>query len=272
MEGNGVLRKVIGLLTDFGLQDPYVSIMKAVIMSRCSSVDFIDITHNVESFNLLSASYILYNSFKWFPKGTVFLVVVDPGVGSKRKALAVRTKRYFFVGPDNGVLYQSIIDDGVMDIRIIENKELLLRDISYTFHGRDVFAPIASWLACDGKLEAVGPRVAIDDIVKLEITGYELENTSTICAKVVHIDKFGNIAFSVKPDSTIKELLSTAKVFSINGLEGRIGKTFSDVPVGSLVMYINSFGFLEVAVNKGSAAEKLRVNIGDRVCLKIQQL
>ncbi len=264
------MKKIIGLLTDFGLLDPYVSIMKAVILKRCGSVDFVDISHNIESFNLISASYVLYNSFKWFPEETVFLVVVDPGVGSERKALAVRTKRYFFVGPDNGVLYQSIMEDGVIDIRVIENKELLLGDISYTFHGRDVFAPIAAWLACNNRLETIGPKIGIDNIVKLNIVGYRLVDTSTLCAKAVHIDKFGNVAFSIQLDKTIKELVSTAKVFKINGLKGYIGRAFSDVPPGSLVMYFNSFGFLEIAVNKGSAAEKLKVNVGDEVCLEMQ--
>lgn len=257
-------------MTDFGLSDPYVAIVKAVISNICPRASVIDISHEIRSFDILSAAYVLYNTYKWFPKHTVFLVVVDPGVGSEREPLAVRTGNYVFVGPNNGVLYPSIVADKVVGVRVISNRRLMLSEVSATFHGRDVFAPVAAWLACGGKLEAVGEELHPDKLVKLKLENYVMRaDRGELCSQVVHVDKFGNVALGIKSRKLVNYIRSKYKVFRLKGIEGYIGKTFSDVEEGSPILIVNSFGFLEVAVNKGSAEALLKVKPGDWVCMKL---
>lgn len=144
---------LVTLTTDFG--GHYLGIMKGVIKSRSPAAEVVELSSEVEPFDVKGAAFVLYSSYRYFPRGTIHVVVVDPGVGSARKAIAVRTKNYTFIGPDNGVLIPASNDDGIVEVREITNKTLLLREISSTFHGRDVFAPVAAFLAGGGKLEEV---------------------------------------------------------------------------------------------------------------------
>ena len=262
--------KLIVYMSDFGVQDPYVGIVHGVI-ERLSSgkVKVIDLTHEIKAFSILSGAYILYTSYKWFPPGTVFLAVVDPGVGTERKAVAVETTNYFFVGPDNGLLWPSIAEDGVMRAHSIENSDVFLKPVSASFHGRDVFAPAATLLALGVDITTLGPKVDPNKLVKLELK-QSCKEEGTITAKVVHVDRFGNVALGLE-ETCYKTLCSSEGVIVDAGdqsVEAKCMRVFSLAKSGELVFYINSLGFPELAVNLGSAAELLGIHVGDQVTIK----
>ncbi len=268
------LRKTIALLTDFGYKDPYVGLMKAVIYGINSEVNIVDITHDITSFSIQEASYILYVSYKYFPRGTIFLVVIDPGVGTKRRVLIIETNNYVFVGPDNGVLYQSALEDGIRNIIEVTNDKFFIKPTSNTFHGRDIFAPIAAYLSLGVDSNVFGKRISVDDIVKFELEVKELTGNK-VCGKVLYIDKFGNVVFNIKfKEYDLSRYYRRAKII-MNGLDGKmklvakIGKSFGDVKPGEPVVYVNSFNFIELGINKGSAAKTYSLSIGDSVCLEL---
>ena len=174
---------MIVLLTDFG-QSEYAGVMKAVIFNLYKTGNIVDLCHNISPGNIIEAAWILSNNYQYFPEGSVFCCVVDPGVGTRRKAISVRTKKYYFVGPDNGLLWETLKRQKVIDIRILEIPE----DASRTFHGRDVFAVAAANIAL-GRFETVG--VETQDIEKLELFSNENEGI------IVRIDTFGNIITNI---------------------------------------------------------------------------
>jgi S-adenosylmethionine hydrolase len=259
-------RRLIAFLTDFGWRDPYVGIVKGVIdrLSR-GKVRVIDITHDVPSFSIVAGAYVLYTSYKYFPPGTVFLVVVDPGVGTERRAVAIRTERYFFVGPDNGVLYPAAAEDGILEARIVSNETVFLKPVSRSFHGRDVFAPAATLVAMGVDMAALGPRIEPDELAKLSLR--EECRAERVRAKVVYVDHFGNVALGLR-EECVTSLCARGRV------EVRVGEklfsakclpVFSLAERGELVFYVNSLGFPELAVNLGDASSLLGVGIGDEV-------
>ncbi len=267
--------KYIAMLTDFGTIDPYVGLMKSVILKINPSINIIDISHDISSFSIRAAAYILLVSKDYFPQGTIFLVVVDPGVGSKRRAVVVKTRNYIFVGPDNGVLYPAIIDDGVLDIRVIENSKLFLKPVSNTFHGRDIFAPVAAWLSRGLPIDSVGRRIDINDIIELDFNIVKLSSIiidKTLCGEVIYVDKFGNIALNIRlPDFESLPYGRRVKIIANDRIfYAHTSRTFSLVRRGDIALYINSFKFLEIGVNMGNAAERLGVNIGDKICLEVE--
>jgi len=166
------MRQVITLLTDFGTRDYFVASMKGVILSINPDAVVIDITHDVPSFNVLKAAFILWATYRYYPRGTVHVVVVDPGVGTSRRALAIRSRNYYFIGPDNGVLTMAAEDDGVVEVREISNRSVMLGEVSSTFHGRDIFAPAAAHIGLT-RFEDYGPVVR--DYVKLTMPEPRLE-------------------------------------------------------------------------------------------------
>lgn len=266
--------KYIAVLTDFGSKDPYVGIMKSVILRINPYVKIIDISHDIPSFSIRAAAYILLSVRDYFPRNTIFLVVVDPGVGSKRRAIVIKTRRFIFVGPDNGVLYPVTIDDDVIDIRSIDNQNLFLKPVSYTFHGRDIFAPVAAWLSKGIVLDVIGDGIDINDIVKIDLGFIELRSINageTLCGEVVYIDRFGNVALSIR--ASTYDILPVGRFVEIKvdnrAFKAYSTKTFSLVKPGDLALYINSFRFLELGVNMGNAAKRMNVNIGDKICLTI---
>ncbi len=186
--------KIIALLTDFGTEDNFIGVMKGVILKINPEVTIVDITHQIGAHKVKKAAFLLYSSFSYFPKGTIFLVVVDPGVGSKRKALAVKTRNYYFIGPDNGVLFPSLEADGGGEVVEIMNKKYLLNPISSTFHGRDVFAPIAAYLSKGIKLEKLGRRIV--DIKELDLPQAKIRK-NTLIGEIIYIDSFGNLVTNI---------------------------------------------------------------------------
>lgn len=258
--------KLAAILTDFGLEDLYVAAMKAVAFDICPDIKIADITHAIPSFDIELAAFILYTVFRYFPRGTIFVVVVDPGVGSSRKAIAIATTNYIFIGPDNGVLLPAAKNDGIVDIRIIENEQLFRKPVSKSFHGRDIFMPVAAHIVCGTRLESVGRSIGAESLSELDIGVGYIKKTQNNCVqlKAIYIDKFGNVILS----STFNQLKQTLNIdigtivrVYVNKREflARVEEVFSITPKGTLVLYENSFGFAELSVNQGSAKRLLDV-------------
>ncbi len=262
---------VITLLTDFGLKDPFVGIMKGVIYNINPQAKIVDLSHEVESFNIREAAFKLLASYKYFPKGTIHVVVVDPGVGGKRKAIVIETKNYFFVGPDNGVLIPAAKDDGIVRIIELTNQKFFLKPLSYTFHGRDIFAPCAAYISVGVDPLQLGKIIDVDKIVDLDLRIIR-DFRNYIEAEVIHIDNFGNIMLNVN-GFVFKEKVNYGKrinlTFHDKTMEVKFVRTFSDVKPGKPCLYINSFGLLELGINRGNAKRTFNLKMGDKICLKL---
>ena len=252
---------MITLTTDFGSKDPYVAEMKGAILSINSKATLIDVTHEVEKFNIRMAAFVLASAAPYFPKGTVHLAVVDPGVGTQRRAILVETKQAFFVGPDNGVLVLAAQNQGIVSIHELANPKFMLPKVSSIFHGRDIFAPAAAHLDRGIKPEEFGPQIA--DAVKPEFAIVEKHEGSLI-GEVLHVDGFGNVITNI----TQKEIVG-AKAINIKlpklSLKLSFGKTYAEAKPQEALVLIGSHGFAELAVNQGSAAEMFGVKTGDKV-------
>jgi S-adenosyl-L-methionine hydrolase (adenosine-forming) len=254
--------KTITLTTDFGAKDWFVGTMKGVILGLCPRAAIVDITHEIPPGDVRSAAFALAVSYRYFPRGTVHMVVVDPGVGSSRPALGIRTRNYFFVGPDNGVLSVALEQEEIISIRRLENQSYYLQPVSHTFHGRDVFAPVAARLCGGYPIQRLGP--AQSDFVRLRwpkpTTG-----TNEIRGEIVWLDRFGNLITNIRG-----ELLQGLKLSHLRLMAGgrkgiALATHYQAAPEGELAAVIGSSGLLEIAVNGGSAARKLKLQIGDPV-------
>ncbi len=273
----------IGFVTDFG-DSPYTGILRAVARS-IAGVDacIIDLDHSVPSFNSLAGAYVTFHTYRWMPKGSIVTVVVDPGVGSAREAIAVEAGDYYFIGPNNGVLYPAIAREGFKrGVKLVAQRVSRLAEerfkgklpkgkwiVSNTFHGRDLFAPAASLIYTGVDLDELGTPIDMSDLMKVAID-YVERNSTGYRATIVYIDKFGNAALSVREHS-IPLRLGDAVLLETVSSTYRIPfmKTFSDVNPGEPVLYINSFGHYEIAINQGNAARKLGLEIGEKVKLLI---
>ena len=265
-------RPVITLLTDFGQRDPYVASMKGVILSICPEARIIDISHEVPKFDVRAGALVLAQATPWFPPGTVHVGVVDPGVGTARRPIVVVSERYVFVGPDNGLLMLAAMRDGLRAVYAIEERGLMLKHVSRTFHGRDIFAPVAARIASGLEPSDVGPEVSdyiVPGFARPELRGDRL------FGEVMYIDGFGNIITNLP-----EELLAEIGASEGSELVVRIGdrrlrlklcSAYGDVEPGSALAILDSWGMLEIAINLGSAAEKLAVKPGEPVEVEIAE-
>ncbi|GGP19284.1 hypothetical protein GCM10007981_02350 [Thermocladium modestius] len=247
---------VITLLTDFGLTDYFVPSMKGVILSINPSATIIDITHDVPKFNVLRAAFILKSAYKWFPKGTIHVVVVDPGVGTPRKPIAIRGRSHVFVGPDNGVLSLAAEEDGVVEAREIKSSG----NASFTFHGRDIFAPIAARLSAGIEFSDVGP---VTEFQRLELMKPHWAD-GFLAAMIIYVDSFGNAFTNVTADQLQVDYGTALDVELQSGsrVRVRLERSYGYVPPGEPLALINSEGYLELAVNQGSFADRFKVVSG----------
>ena len=254
------------LTTDFGLRDAYVAAMKGVILGIAPDVRLVDLTHEIGAQDIMETAFFLKNAAFHFPDGTVHLVVVDPGVGSERRAVALRKDGHLFVGPDNGVF--SLLLDGRPPDEIVElSRSDFWRHAkpSPTFHGRDIFAPVAAHLAAGVALDAVGPP--LDKLQQLR-WGLPIADAQGIRGWVVHVDHFGNCITNI-PRPLVDEHAGTRPLKSYAGttiFEG-LHRTYSDVEQNQPLILFGSSGFLEIAVNGGNAADLLSIRRGDPVDL-----
>jgi S-adenosylmethionine hydrolase len=196
--------KVVSLLTDFGMQDPYVAEMKAVILTHCPQIRIVDISHEISKFNVHMGAFVLASAAPYFPDGTVHVAVVDPDVGTKRRPIIVETSRSFYVGPDNGVVMLAASRDGLRKVFVIERSSYLLSAVSNTFHGRDVFAPAAAGLAMGCDPSSFGREIQ-DYLVPS--FAKPVVRAGAVLGEILHVDSFGNIITSI-PVELLKEELT----------------------------------------------------------------
>ncbi len=255
--------RIITFLSDFGNQDGYVGAVKGVLFHHAPKAGVVDISHEIRPFQIEEAAYVLMSYYQYYAKDTVHLVVVDPGVGSLRKPIVVRTANYFFVGPDNGV-FSYILRSEANTVYEIDAAKVRAynfgRSISRTFHGRDLFAPVAAFLAAGGSIHKLakkldGAPVVFDDHLKAGM--------KKVSAKIISIDRFGNLItnFSKFEFDQLQNVRITDIEIKDKRLEG-LQPTYSAVSQGEVLALWGSAGFLEISVNRGSAAELLKAQPG----------
>jgi S-adenosylmethionine hydrolase len=259
---------VISLISDFGLNNPYVGQMKAVILSINSNLHIVDISHGIEKFNVQMGAYVLASTAPHFPPKTVHVAVVDPGVGTKRRPIIVKTKKGYYVGPDNGLLMLAAHKDKILKVYEIKNPKYLASEISKTFHGRDIFAPTAAHLATG--VEALRIGIEIDDYMFPKFAKVLVEK-GKLFGEILYVDDFGNVISNISKEelemngffqgSSIKLNLSNKQIILNFFL------TYGDVAIGSPLLLIGSSDLLEIALNQGNASEFFRIKVGDTVCI-----
>ncbi len=252
---------MITLTSDFGLKDAYVAEMKGVILTINPKATVVDITHEVEKFNVQMGAFMLASAAPYFPKGTVHLAVVDPGVGTQRRAIAIQTKQSYFVGPDNGILILAAKNQRIQHIYELTNADFMLSSVSGTFHGRDIFAPIAAHVDMGVKLQALGPEIS-NPVEPAFATIKRTEDSVT--GMVLHVDRFGNIITNINPSQIPSESKIRIKVSEV-WMELPLARTYAQAKPNEPIAVVGSHGFLEVALNQGSAAEKFAAKAGDKV-------
>ena len=252
---------MITLTSDFGLKDPYVAEMKGVILTINPEATIVDVSHGVKKFDIRMGAFILASAAPYFPKGTVHLTVVDPGVGTARRAIVVVTKLGFFVGPDNGVLMLAAHNQEIIQIHELANPKLMLPQVSSTFHGRDIFAPAAAHL--DMGVEPSEFGALITDAVAPDFASVTWRNGSLI-GEVLHVDCFGNIITNIRQKEIAQVNIINVKLRNLS-LNLTLSKTYAQAKPEEPIALVGSHGFLEIALNQGNAAEKFRVKDGDKV-------
>ena len=238
--------------------------MKGAMAGIAPHARIIDITHDIEPGDIKSAAFSLLACYQTFPSGTIFCVVVDPGVGTSRAALAIKAGQNLFVGPDNGVLSWALRNEPNREIRRIEYPELLPREISSTFHGRDIFGPVAAHLAEGIGLEKIGP--VISSMIEIPWSA-PIRERGRIIGSIVYIDRFGNAITTIDKNS-LKALSAASHVkLEKYGTELPICTHFQQVPTGQGLSYLGSSGYLEIAINNANAAAIFGLHISDKISI-----
>lgn len=292
------MSNIITLLTDFGLEDPYVGLMHGVIYTINPEAKLVDLTHSIQPQRVEQGAFLLSTSYRYFPPSTVHLVVIDPGVGTSRRAIAVQIQEVgTFVGPDNGIFWQIIENEFAKGAAIscveLANPEYRLSQVSSTFHGRDIFAPAAAYLSKGVPLEKLGPIISRYHLVMQasEVPQWQIETSRKgksllrVQGHIMHIDHFGNLITNL-PVSLLSELTEhqqqvlwlDAYQFRIMGLSRTYGYTTSTaytstamgtIKKDNLIGLISSSGYVEIAIPNGNAAQEVNAKIGDSVTLTI---
>lgn len=268
--------QIITFTSDFGSRDGYAAIVKGVINSLNSNARVVDVSHEVEPWNVGEAAWIIYNAYKFFPRGTVHLVVVDPAVGSGQRRLLLSNGHHFFVGPDSGVFSHLIRDpvggnfDGEetsrearWEVFELTESSYWLANLSTTFHARDLFGPVAAHLANGESHDSFGPAIDLASLNYLPVAVIEQSNENLL-GEVLYIDRFGNLITNI-PSAMVAD---QSECFVKDELAGGIVTTYSSKKAGQVVAFRGSHGFIEVAAYQGRADDKLNAGVGDRVTMK----
>ena len=257
---------IITLTTDFGIKDSYAAEIKAAILSIRPDTVIVDITHEIEKFNIRMGAYMLASAVPYFPKGSVHLAIVDPGVGTQRRPIVIQTSQGFFVGPDNGLLVLATEKESIMNIYEILNPRFMLPTVSNTFHGRDIFAPVAAHLLNGTKLSEFGPEIF--EIVKPKFARVTRQN-GVLIGEVLHIDGFGNIITNITAEEVLQSHVKDTVSLELAHykLKLKFCNAYGDIKPLKALALIGSHGFLEIALNRGSAAEKFKIKPGDSVIM-----
>jgi S-adenosylmethionine hydrolase len=272
---------MVTFTSDFGLSDPYVGEVKGVVSSFTPEVRIIDLTHLIEPGNLIAASFVLAESFRYFPERTLHLVVVDPGVGTDRAIVFARTNHYCFVGPDNGVLWEALHRDGLTELYALDSERLyrswskrssdnpvigriVSSDASATFHGRDLFAPLVAHVCAGHPVGEVTDRMDGRDIVKLAIPA-PVQSDDSVTGRVLYIDHFGNLVTNIPRSLLGRPGEVFIRMRNELVLVGKLMNTYAEVEPGKPLALIGSRNCLEIAVNRGSARDHFGSRAGNEI-------
>ncbi|MEJ2100482.1 MAG: SAM-dependent chlorinase/fluorinase [Desulfobacterales bacterium] len=264
---------IITIVSDFGLRDEYAGVIKGVILSICPSVSIVDITHQIDPQDIVQAAYLIPSFYRFFPQGTVHLIVVDPGVGGERDILAVDHRGHVFIAPDNGVL-TLLMSRGKSDTIVrLTNADYFLKSVSTTFHGRDIFAPISAHIINGTALEDLGTPIKWEDIIHLEDLNCRMSETGELFGRIISIDRFGNLTTNIDsnalkalcPFESKKDLQIRIGAHEILGLRD----CYSNAEFNAPLALIGSRDYLEIAVNCGSAEKYFKAQKGDAVQVRI---
>lgn len=260
--------RAISLITDFGNKDFYAGVMKGVINSICPKASVVDITHEIKNHGIEQAALVLAASFLYFAKGTVHVVVVDPGVGGQRDPVLLESQGHCFIGPDNGVF--TLVDDVRSKVYRLDKKKYWLNPVSNTFHGRDIFAPVAAYLASGVAPKWLG-TLRKEKIARIQMADAQKDADGTLRARVMYVDRFGNCVTNILGSSFVMRGTSQPVEFEIGKkvFLGEIVKTYAEAANGHPVAIVGSSGFLELSLNKASFARRYSVHEGDNITVKI---
>ena len=273
------MTSTIAILTDFGIEDTYVGVMKSVIVDIIPDVQVIDLTHSIPRGDIRAGAFELWRAAPYLPAGSILLGVVDPGVGTARQALALDLGEFKAIGPDNGLFSYLLFERELHEAARLESPEFHLPVTSATFHGRDIFAPAAGHLARGVKVSSMGP--SISTLVQLEAPLLEADPGGAVRGVILHRDRFGNLVTSIGRIAVDSDVLQihdwtgrglqrrmnreSCRLHLPDGTRLQIGRTFSDVPAGEALAYTGSMGLLEIGVNQGDASVGLNLKPGDKV-------
>ncbi|MFX1418302.1 MAG: S-adenosyl-l-methionine hydroxide adenosyltransferase family protein [Promethearchaeota archaeon] len=277
------MERIIALLTDFGPKGQhYVAAMKGVILKINPLAKIIDLSHGISPFSIIEAAYILKTTHIHFPQDTVFITVVDPGVGSRREIIVLKSNsNHYFIGPNNGIFPNVFHPSEISECINVQNEDYYNRPVSPTFHGRDIMAPIAAYITKyqNFSLSELGPNFKFNNLIKYPLI-YDLDLTkNTIKSSIQYVDSFGNgtttipmIGNKVK-DSHLSLEDGTKLSFIIREKinEAIFTSHFASVPINSVIFIIGSTGFLEISINKGNASKTLNFKVGDIITIKLEE-
>jgi hypothetical protein len=256
--------QIITLTTDLGSKDNYVGIMKGVILSINPNATIVDITHQISPGNIKEAAYNIKTAYRYFPPNTVHIIVVDPGVGTKRKILLLETPTSYFICPDNGILTYILKDFLYYKLFHVTNSHYFLEPLSNTFHGRDIMAPVGAHLSKGIEASCFGPE--IQDIITLQEKEPQQTSFNTLKGKIIYCDHFGNLVTNITKDH-----IPNQKEFEIivkNEKIDKISSSYLDVEEGNLLAIWGSAGFLEISISCGNAKERLNAKVGDTILIR----
>jgi len=264
MNPNGI----ITLTTDFGTTDIFVGVMKGVILNINPEAKIIDITHDIKPQDVCSGAFLLNSAYRYFPAGTIHMAVIDPGVGSARRAIAVETERYYFVAPDNGLLSYVLGNETVRYTTNLTNPKYFLPQVSNTFHGRDIFAPVAAHISRGVSLNSLGEKIT--NITQIPISTPHISE-SEIIGKIIYIDRFGNLITNISYQ--LFESVRKGRSFTIFVKDRKVQqicRAYTESSAGEILAIFSSFGNLEIAINERNAAETLGVKKGEPIRIQFK--
>ncbi len=252
---------IVAILTDFGRQDWYLASMKGVILSKSPETSFVDISQDIDPGDVRSGSFVLAQAVADFPASTTFLCVIDPGVGSSRRAIALLADSKYFVGPDNG-LFSFLLEARPADfeVRCIDRKRIPERSLSATFHGRDLFAPAVAYLSAGGEFSGIGPEVR-EPIIQLSRPRLNY-GVGQVEGEVLYVDRFGNAITNIEQAACQSRFPRCRAEMHWQGVALALHRTFANVPEGCALIYYGSCGLLEIGVNGRNAASELGLRVG----------
>jgi S-adenosyl-L-methionine hydrolase (adenosine-forming) len=259
-------KRILTLTTDFGLSDHFAGAMKGVILSICPQARIVDITHEVPAFAIAEGAFLIAQSYRYFPRKTVHVVVVDPGVGTARRPILAEAAGQYFIAPDNGVL-SLVYSREKHKVRVITNQKYFLKPVSHTFHGRDIFSPVAAHLAAGVAPSKLGKPV--DDYIRLDFVAPQPEGKQAWTGQILRIDRFGNLITNFRA-ADVPKLVSGKFSLSLGSYRiAAAARNYAERPPGELFVIVGSSGYLEISVGQGSAAEVTGCKTGATARLKI---